>query len=354
MITLVTGVPGSGKTYFAVHHISTLSKDEQKKILHNVEGLKLGKPIDDYCIENNCSPIDLFKDSFHTQHKEFRGYKFIIDECQSIFPKSLKDQDVQRFFQLHRHYGIDIILLSQDYKLVNQDIALLAEYQYRAVSDTANPIPKTFFYRQTIGYENIGKKYLPKKKKVFDLYKTADFDQSKTRKKSRPMLKLIVIAVIAIIFAAVFGYRWVSGKGKERTPEQQAMIEKAEENKKSVLQQSIQQQRQSNQTNTSGTTPYPASLQEKYGGVIMKMDVINDSTGRYVILLGTPIRTDHFPYPLVKTRFGIAAVVPEEIYNYQMEYDEKIILAGQTDPNASGYSGSSSEGSQQSSYSGTY
>lgn len=52
-IEILTGVPGAGKTYFAVSRIQKLlTRETRFLILHNIEGLY---PSDNRCISKDCA-----------------------------------------------------------------------------------------------------------------------------------------------------------------------------------------------------------------------------------------------------------------------------------------------------------
>lgn len=316
MITIVTGIPGSGKSYYAVHMISKLKN--KTKLIHNIDGLKLGKTLDEFSLSYNCQPLDLFTKSFHENDNSFRGYLFVVDECQTLFPKNLRNEDVQNFFQLHRHYGIDIVLLSQDYKLISPSIALLSEMQFRAVSDTANPLPGTFMYRKMIGYESIGRAFLRKKKAIFALYKTADFDQDDVRKKSRPMLYLAILSVLLISFALykIFGF---SG-GLHSSDNKSQTVTK----KKGPLSLEKLSSLKRFSSQSVDDDNYPESFQTLFHGRLLPVSHITDWRGTFITFLGLFFKIEDFPYPLRMTTLGFVAVVPPDVFNYALEYRASI------------------------------
>jgi hypothetical protein len=340
MIWVLTGVPGSGKTYFAVDMINDLlqklkkkekinDKEAQEKIkvLHNVDGLKVGTVLDTFCAERDLDLITPFTDHYHKDNEEFRGWLFVVDECQTLFPKNMRNEQVQRFFQMHRHYGIDVVLLSQDYKLICPAISLLSEFQYRAVSDTANPLPATFMYKQMIGYEEIGRKFKIKKKQVFNLYKTADFDQKKVKKKARPML---IVGVICLLLAIFGVYKVFTLKDGINSPSSNKAPKLTKQEQKNLAQKR-QHQKQPQPFTQNGYTdsyekPYPDSYLQKLNSfTLLPLDKIEDSTGKYFILMGTLWPAKDLPYKVIKTRLGYSALVPLDIYEYEKK--QKILLA---------------------------
>jgi zona occludens toxin (predicted ATPase) len=320
LIIIVAGGPGSGKSYFAVDYISKFK--DKDKVLHNVDGLKLGTPLDTYCHDNDLNPLTLFSNSFHEKDKSFRGWLFVIDECQTLFPKSFKGEDVLRFFQLHRHYGIDIILLSQDYKLICPSIALLAEYQYRAVADVANPLPGTFLYKQLVGYEEVGKKTLRKKKAIFKLYKSADFDQSKTRKKKRPMLLLMGLCAAVVLFGA---YKIIDIKNN-------GIGQSSASTSPPSGKKGYSPPEKASYPGSTGAPvysefssgQYPITLENTFGGRLYPVSHITDHRGTFIPFLGFLFRLEEFPFPVTVTHTGFVAVLPADVFQYAEFYQASI------------------------------
>ena len=337
MITIVAGVPGSGKSYFAVDKISKLSKKDRGKVLHNIDGLKLGLSLDVYCKDKDLSPLDLFQPDFHDKDKSFHGFLFVIDECQALFPKSFKNQAVQRFFQLHRHYGIDIILLSQDYKLICPSISLLSELQLRAVSDIANPLPGSFMYKKMVGFESVGRTFVRKRKKVFDLYKTADFDQSETRKKSKPMLILAGLCLALLLFGLgrfFFFKDDLSSSSSSASSVKGPLPLKQAHNLRSSSSPS---------SPFSGSeVPYPVSIESRYSGRFLPVSQVTDWRGTFIPFLGIFFDLKDFPFPLVMTRSGLISIVPADVYDFALSYRDSIPESDLKLDDSSGYSAGAS------------
>jgi len=332
MDTLVSGKKGSGKTYYAVNHIYNLSKKEQAKVYHNIDGLELGNRIDDYCKEKGIDIITLFTESYHENNKELYDSLFVIDECQKIFPKELKNKDVFQFFQMGRHFNIDSMLLTQDQYLVSPRVTLHAELNLKAVPDVANPYPGFFVYREMSGSEKVGETKIRKKKKIFNSYKSSK--AGKERKKIKPMQRIMFLSTIALVAIAFFGYRLISGM-TDKEPSQ-AHTQQKERTLQRKEKDNLYKPKESSYSEYEEVL-YPESHLKKIGGVLMPIDTLSDFTGTYVLLLGVPYPLQDFPYTVLKTRFGHAAVVPADLYQFQQDYKKEIILAGQFDPNAGGY-----------------
>ena len=56
------------------------------------------------------------------------GSAVIIDECQTLFRSQTRvDPEVLRLLEVHRHYGLDLVLMCQDYRQVTQTVTRLVE-----------------------------------------------------------------------------------------------------------------------------------------------------------------------------------------------------------------------------------
>lgn len=313
MITLLTGIPGSGKSYMAVEHVSRMK--DQSKVLHNIEGFKLGISLDQFSIDNNIKKIDVFRKSYHEKNDTLYGWTIIIDEAAELFPKSLRDTDIISFFDYHRHYGIDVFLITQDIKKVTPDITCLAESHYRAASGAANPIPGFLIYQQIVGGESVSRKWLRKKKEVFALYKSTNNHSSKTLNVGKVYL---VVALVAAVVGLYSLKTWFSSFKPKNQPPVEITGSKTEINKNS-------------KTKPSETKSFTSEI----GGFPFPISTINDGSGQYIVFCGIFFKRNKFPYPLVRSRTGLVAMLPEQAYNYAMQYEQKLESKNNPSPSLS-------------------
>lgn len=202
MIQIITGVPGGGKSYYAVHEIlEHLSRGEL--VVHNIHGLS-----DPRAIQLDFGNVPLDADYLFNLIDRFRFERGLpadsvvhvyIDECQRYYPYELKDPKVVYFFDFHRHHGLNISLISQDIKKISPKISTLAEFEVRAVKPMFQ-FGGGFQYNLISSGEPFGKKRLKKKPEVFAAY-TSFTSGTAQAKKSR----LGVIVPIAVA-ASVAGY----------------------------------------------------------------------------------------------------------------------------------------------------
>ena len=221
-IYLVTGKPGSAKSYYAVNQIkSIIDSNENCIILTNIEGLK----VDD----ERLLLMDFSQDGFaNTKQKTYleqlrKKYNlsdsdkiyYFIDEAQQFFSPRLKNDEVIYFFDKHRHYGIDIYLISQNIKKMHRDITVLGEYEIRASSASLNPLPG-FFYRKYVDNEQFASFRLQKSNEIFGLYKSMDAGNPQ-KKNKKYLYFMIVLAVVICCSVYAFSQTSVVNSSTART-----------------------------------------------------------------------------------------------------------------------------------------
>lgn len=208
MITLLTGFPGSGKTYYAVEKIYSLLTDSNPSeidiIYSNINGLDFNAfpnsaidfqklDIDDlynyltmlyniFKISKNSDNVDDELIKFAKERGYYRAY-FVFDECHDFFSK---DDPIKIFWlTYHRHIFQEILLLTQNKTLINS--------KYRAVPEIfieAQPRSKKLFSKQ-LTYKKFSsfamrksdffeKTSLTTQKEVFQLYASGNMSNQKS------------------------------------------------------------------------------------------------------------------------------------------------------------------------------
>jgi zona occludens toxin len=151
MIHGISGKTGGGKSYEAVvRHIIPTVTEHKRKVVTN-----LPLNIDHFCAVygDYCRDlIEVVDGEFHNyggqrpfskkeHYLQFEDWKneagnrayFFIDECHLALPQSGTDKEVKQFFDMHRHYGFDIMLITQNFRKVDRDIRDLVANHYRAI-----------------------------------------------------------------------------------------------------------------------------------------------------------------------------------------------------------------------------
>jgi len=172
MINGLEGIPGSGKSYEAVafHVLDALRKGrlvvtnlpllvdvfaaispdyrallevrvrpmpirgtwDANRVVVDEEGNTTGEAFvlfEDGHVEAPASGVRTFGhvwDYYHTwKGKKGEGPLFIIDECHVPLPKIRTDPQVVEWFKLHRHFNVDVLLMTQSFRDMMADISVL-------------------------------------------------------------------------------------------------------------------------------------------------------------------------------------------------------------------------------------
>lgn len=151
MIHGISGKPGGGKSYEAVvSHILPIVTKDKRKVVTN-----LPLNIDRFCAvygEFCRDLIEVVDGQFHNyggerpfskkdhylQYENWENEKgqkvyFFIDECHLAMPTQGTEKELTEFFSMHRHYGFDIMLITQNFRKVNRDIKDMIVNHYRAI-----------------------------------------------------------------------------------------------------------------------------------------------------------------------------------------------------------------------------
>lgn len=199
MITLLTGVPGAGKTATLVEWLRTLYTDRPLYV-HGLEGLKLDH-----------TPLDASR--WHQDVPD--GAIVVIDEVQDVWrPRGPghAPSDAVKALETHRHRGIDFFVTTQKPNLVDanvrglvgrhvhiRDTGWLGRWQYEWPECSENIAWKTCAVKKRFK--------LPKK--AFELYKSSSMHT--TVQKSRSLMPLIALGLcIAVAVLVLMVYRAIS------------------------------------------------------------------------------------------------------------------------------------------------
>lgn len=204
MIELITGKPGSGKTYLAVQRLLELPVGKYV-IWHNIAGLKPEVFPEPHMIkeipadlkawgtkENQIEYADACKEKYG------RPMLVVIDEAQMVFGE--KNADLKAWLSWHRHLGQDIWLIAQHAKMLHQDYVVLAEYEVRAVKSM---ILNMLVYQFRVGGETFKTARRRKDTRVFQAYRS--FDHGEVSKRGFNLLYWS----IALGVLALGGFAWV-------------------------------------------------------------------------------------------------------------------------------------------------
>lgn len=153
MINGLSGRPGSGKSYEAViRHIMPALMKHRKVVTNiplNVDWFcsVVGEHCRDLIVQieggfHNYGGKRYFSDAEHFlryqdwRNEENQGVFFVVDECHLCMPRaSVADkvstqQELKEYLSMHRHYGHDILLLSQNFRKVDRDVVDMIQNCY--------------------------------------------------------------------------------------------------------------------------------------------------------------------------------------------------------------------------------
>lgn len=240
MLFFITGVPGSGKSYYLVHYAYS-NKSKYTFIYHNVAGFKLFnnfnfKDFFAFCeelykiyLENES---DLQKDDILLSAvKKHQYYKslIIIDECHNYFSNYKKS--LNWFLSYHRHLHIDLILSTQNLQLVNYRYRNFSEYFIRSVSSSLRFLTHKFQYkkfsdatfRSDTCYDTFS---LPMRQEIFSLYQSGDKIKGQ---KIFYKYYLYFFLALGLVFLLFFVFRRSMSPPQQQKPHKQIQVQKVQD-----------------------------------------------------------------------------------------------------------------------------
>lgn len=139
MINLFTGTPGSGKSLDMARFIFSFNRQKKPVICNfEIDKKKLKHPDLFFFIDNIDLTVDYLVDFAKNYYNDGKVKEssiiLVVDECQMMFNSrdwSKPDRQAwNKFFQIHRHYGFDIYLVTQFDSMIDKQIRSLVEYNY--------------------------------------------------------------------------------------------------------------------------------------------------------------------------------------------------------------------------------
>jgi zona occludens toxin (predicted ATPase) len=218
MITLITGVPGSGKTLYAIKMILNYQKEnerlreqgqDERAIYCNIAGLNIDGVItfEAEPKEGQATPLD-WRDTPD-------GSIVIYDECQKIFGPDgqgrSKRGDIAGL-ETHRHTGHDIVFITQRERLLHSHIRDLVGRHHHIQRQHGTHTTQVFTRDETIDTKSksalnaCDSGFWRYDKSLFNYYKSATVH---THKPTMPkwLFRAVALMLIAIAGAVFFGYK---------------------------------------------------------------------------------------------------------------------------------------------------
>lgn len=216
MITLITGVPGSGKTLMAVSDLAKKVDKEwagRKIFIHGIPELTIPtEPIPD---GHTIQDMQVW-----LKWQENHGSVVVIDEAQNIFPPrsaGSKTPEIVEWLHVHRHSGVDIILITQMPGRIDKQVRDLVGAHYH-IHKTPLGVRMRYFWdycenNPKTGMKNARPEVYKFDKKAFGLYKSAEVHTKVKTPKSR-VLYIIPIAFVVLAISSFMGYKLLTGYGQ--------------------------------------------------------------------------------------------------------------------------------------------
>lgn len=214
MITLYDGTPGSGKSFHCIKDI-VFSLTHGKNVIANFpvaidkikcDPKKMGKFL--YVSNSNLTVKFLYEFAKENHERGKEGLtKIVIDEAQTKFNPRVKSNDrieFNQFFSLHRKLGYNVLLITQNDRLIDRQIRCNIEYRvkHRKINNFGTIgmfIPFSVFAAIEYWYginEKLGTNMIIFKKKLADLYDSYALFDDLTDGKSIPKEALDVVSAM--------------------------------------------------------------------------------------------------------------------------------------------------------------
>lgn len=218
-IRVIEGVPGSGKTFYAVKHVLEdhfrwdVNRDEftpkdNVRVFTNISGFKLGESLDQ-AITSAGGLEKFFSLTFQKTFARDKKLVYIIDEAQGYFHRKFFNKEVMLFFQWHRHLGCTIYLLTQDVKSLAVELRQLAEYYVVATRRSLSLVGE-FRYQFKSGEGDQtpwARKTMKPDSRIFSLYQSMVADSSeKTPSAIRRIGFYFVLTIVVLVVGGWFAF----------------------------------------------------------------------------------------------------------------------------------------------------
>jgi len=133
MIEIIEGVPGSGKSFYAVTERFLTWVRANRRIYVYVDGIYLdrlahfeGRAVED--LQQQITVWQTADDVCRELPKVEVGAAVLIDEAQTVFRAMQRvDPVLLRWLETHRHYGVDVVLMCQSYLQMSAGVTRLVE-----------------------------------------------------------------------------------------------------------------------------------------------------------------------------------------------------------------------------------
>jgi len=217
MIQLIVGVPGSGKSYLAVHKMNSEVKPIWTNIpLNSNLGGKVVKKFEAWD-----EVVEIVKQLYPLRDKrddciqlandlDFFGVALYYDECHMGLDRQIKE--LVWFFTWHRHLEFDIYLITQNKNAIVAKYRTLPEVFTLAVPASRRLRLSVFKYKDYAGFamakDQIRSFSLQSDQKIFELYQTGEFNKGTSEIRKRAYLFFIALLLFPFVIYSVYYFNF--------------------------------------------------------------------------------------------------------------------------------------------------
>lgn len=205
MMRLITGVPGAGKTLFAVSEILKVVSESNRAVYTNIDGIDID------------GVYPLGDDTDWRNYPD--GSLIVYDEAHQVFRATgrpgLSGDPVINDMDMHRHRGFDLWFISQFPSKIHHEIRHMVDEHYHLIrqfgakQSTLYKWPEATDVKDSHQRSIADKSFFRFPKKCFRYYKSASIHTAKLRVPA----KLKFFAVVIVLIGTAVGYRLVSAGG---------------------------------------------------------------------------------------------------------------------------------------------
>lgn len=246
MITLKTGIIGSGKSLSAVEELSKLlsgwqssSKEADRRpvYVHGIRGLALDHlPLPIYPVKGNpgdaveLDPMGRPMDPIAVDWASVPdGALVVLDECQDAYPprgNGTRTPDHVAWLQRSRHHGVDVVLITQHPRLIDSTVrAFVGKHEhYRRIFGGSRAVVYEWdTCSDGLSYRTATKRFWPYPRRAFRWYKSAEEHRKQSFKLPAWLLVPVMGIVVGVMAApnawhALHGAATGKGIGQDHAP----------------------------------------------------------------------------------------------------------------------------------------
>lgn len=299
-ITYLTGIPRSGKSYYAVyklyhffvekkprrssligffykHFYKKITKENRKAFIQSLYNFFGKKEKAYYCAYTNINQFNFSKtsrikpfdyDTFYShlellhamylsksnddellsyaREHELYNIIIVIDECQNHFSKD--NAVLTWWFTYHGHLHQDIFLITQNLGLIYKEYFKLSEFFFRAIPPSNRLLTHKFRYMQFNSHnlyktDKIGAFNVPMLNEVFDMYVSGASNTSKSVVVKYFLFALLLLVVLMFLLSYFFA-TFTPEQSPKNTEQNQTVSESVSSPVKSDIKPSLKDKKE--------------------------------------------------------------------------------------------------------------